>query len=358
MNNKILLSSLIASALLSTSLLCSCSNGQKNESQIPQVRLAAAQMSVGEQMNTYPGRTQASETSNASFRVSGTLSSVPVKVGDHVRQGQVIARMDSRDYEVQLKAVTAEYESTKAECERIIALYGDNGTSQNNYDKARYGLEQITMKYQHAKDQVADCVLRAPFDGYVQSVFHEDFETVSAGMPIVGLFASMGVEVVIYIPAAEYMRSADFSRFHASFNILPDKVFNLRLLTIGQKANANQLYEVRLLLEDADKQITPGMTAMVDILYKEDGNTPLEIPATAVFEADDKSYVFVYDEASSTIRKTEVRMSIIESNGKIKVVKGLEPGQRVVTAGVHHLTDGQQVVPSASISKTNVGGLL
>ena len=350
--------SMIAIVLLAGCMLCSCSKGQKNENKVPQVRLAYAEMSVGEQMNTYPGRTQASETSNASFRVSGTLASVPVKVGDHVRQGQVIARMDSRDYEVQLKAVTAEYESTKAECERIIALYGDNGTSQNNYDKARYGLEQITMKYQHAKDQVADCVLRAPFDGYVQTVFHESHETVSAGMPIVGLFASKGVEVVIYIPAVEYMRATDFSRFHASFDVTPGKVYNLRLLTIGQKANANQLYEVRFLLEDADKLITPGMTAMVDILYKEEGIIPIEIPTTAVFAEGDQSYVFVYDEVSSTIRKTEVRMSIIESNGMVKVVKGLEAGQRVVTAGVHHLTDGQQVVPSATISKTNVGGLL
>ena len=353
------LSLFLISLLASVMMLSSCdSNKQKTESQVPLVRLATVQLSYGEKQNSYPGRTQASETSNAAFRVSGTLSSVPVKVGDHVRQGQVIARMDSRDYEVQLAAVTAEYESIKAECERIIALYGENGTSQNNYDKARYGLEQITMKYQHAKDQVADCVLRAPFDGYVQTVFHEGHETVSAGMPIVGLFASKGVEVVIYIPAVEFMRATDFSRFHASFDVTPGKVYNLRLLTISQKANANQLYEVRFLLEDADKLITPGMTAMVDILYKEEGIIPIEIPTTAVFAEGDQSYVFVYDEASSTISKTEVRMSIIESNGMVKVVKGLEAGQRVVTAGVHHLTDGQQVVPSATISKTNVGGLL
>ena len=358
MNRKFGFVSLIVVVLLTASLLCSCGNGQKADVQVPQVRLATAQLSTTEQHNSYPGRTQASESSNASFRVSGTLASVPVKVGDYVRQGQVIARMDSRDYEVQLNAVTAEYESTKAECERIIALYGDNGTSQNNYDKARYGLEQITMKYQHAKDQVADCVLRAPFDGYVQSVFHESHETVSAGMPVVGLFAKKGVEVVIYIPAVEYMRADDFSRYHASFSVTPGKIFNLRLLTIGQKANANQLYEVRLLLEDVDNLITPGMTAMVDIFYKEEGAIPIEIPSTAVFAEGDQSYVFVYDEASGIIRKTAVRMSIIESNGMVKVVKGLEAGQRVVTAGVHHLTDGQQVVPSATISKTNVGGLL
>ena len=343
---------------IAVALLCSCGSKQQEQEHVPSVRLATAQSSLGMRQNSYPGRTQASETSSASFRVSGTLESVPVKVGQHVSKGQVLARMDSRDYEVQLRAITAEYESTKAECERIIALYQDNGTSQNNYDKARYGLEQITMKYQHAKDQVEDCVLRAPFDGYVQSVLHESHETVAAGMPVVTLFASKGVEVVIYVPAVEYMRADDFSRFHASFDVMKGKIYQLRLLTIGQKANANQLYEVRLLLEDADKQITPGMTAMVDIIYKEEGELPVEIPASSLFEEGDLSYVYVYDEAAGQLRKTEVRVSVLCSNGNVQVIKGLEAGQKVVSAGVHHLKDGQQVQPAATISKTNVGGLL
>lgn len=340
-------------------LLSSCDTQQKKtETPLPSVRLATVQVSAGSQKNSYPGRTQAAETSNAAFRVSGTLASVPVKVGQHVRKGQVLARMDSRDYEVQLKAITAEYESTKAECERVIALYEDNGTSQNNYDKARYGLEQITMKYQYAKNQLEDCVLQAPFDGYVQAVLHQSHETIGEGMPVVSLFASNGTEVVIYIPAVEYMRREEFSRFRASFAAMPGKVYNLRLLTISQKANANQLFEMHLLLEDDDNQITPGMTAIVDILYKENDLAPVEIPSSAVFEDNGQNCVYLYDVGSGTIHKTAVRISSLERNGYIRVVKGLDAGQKVVSAGVHHLSDGMQVVPVSKTSKTNVGGLL
>jgi len=341
-------------------LLSSCGKEEQKAPEVPLVRLCTVQESLGVRTNSYPGKTEAAQTSVVAFRVSGTLADVPVKVGQHVRQGQMVARMDSRDYEVQLRATQAEYESVKSECERVMALYADNGTSEIANDKARYGLEQITQKLAHAQDQVADCVLRAPFDGYVQQVLHMGHETVSAGMPVVSLFASHGVEVVIYIPAAEYMRSGSFRRYSATFDVKSGKSYDLKLVSIAQKANANQLYEMRLQLKDPEGEITPGMNTTVEIAYAESDNLPVEVPLSAVFAdgADDQSCVYVYDKESQTVRKTQVRVNYISKSGKMQVLKGLKPGQKIVEAGVHHLTDGQKVMPAQEPSKTNVGGLL
>lgn len=343
---------------IATLMLSSCGEKKQKEQDVPKVRMVTVQTSLSMGKNSFPGRTKASETSSVAFKVSGTLASVPVKIGQHVSKGQVLARMDTRDYEVQLNAIKAEYESIKAECERVIALYKDKGTSQNNYDKARYGLEQITMKYKHAKDELSDCVIRAPFDGYVQAVLHEAYETIGAGMPVVTLFTSGGTEVVINIPAAEYQRVNDFAKFKASFDVLRDETFDLRLLNISQRANASQLYEVHLLIEKADKRITPGMTAMVDVFYKENGELPVEIPAAAVFEIDNRSHVYVYDAASGTLHKREIRVAALQSDGYVRVVKGLKAGEKIAALGVHMLKDGQKVKPAVNVSKTNIGGLL
>ncbi|MDO4497231.1 MAG: efflux RND transporter periplasmic adaptor subunit [Bacteroidales bacterium] len=342
-------------AVLATLLAVGCSSNKNGSQPLPIVRLSTVQMVSGMRHNSYPGTTQAAQESQVAFKVAGTLERIAVKEGDHVRQGQVLAVMDSRDYVVQLNAVKAEYESVSRECERIIALYNDRGTSANNYDKARFGLEQITQKLQHAQDQVNDCVIRAPFDGYVQSIYRKAHETVGAGMPVVGLFGSKGIEVVINIPVVEYNRQQEFENFTASFSV-PDETLPLKLISIGQKANANQLYEMRLLLPDAPKEITPGLTTHVNIRYKEQGNIPMEVPRTAVFEEDEKTFVYVY--ADSTLHKTEVRVNFLTSQGTVHVVKGLEAGQRVVSAGVHSLNDGQKVRPEAPRTKTNVGGLL
>lgn len=345
---------MVAIAILAI-FVSACGNDDSNSQQLPSVRLATVQMSKGVQQNSYPGKTRAMDDSQVAFKVAGTIESVPVKIGDFVRKGQIIAKMDSRDYMVQLTATKAEYESTKAECERIIALYNDKGTSANNYDKARYGIEQITQKLKHAKDQVEYCVLRAPFDGYVQTIYHEAHETVGAGMPVIGMFSNSGVEVVINIPVAEFNRKDSFAGLTASFST-PECTLPLKLINLSHSANANQLYEMRLRIDGEAKDITPGLTTVVNIRYEDSKDLDIEIPSAAVFADGEKSYVYVYSD--STIRKTEVRVRSLSTTGKMRIIDGIRAGQKVVISGVHSLTDGQRVRPAAAPSKTNVGGLI
>ena len=305
---------------------------------------------------TYPGRTQASEEANVAFRVAGTLLRVTVKEGDRVRRGQVIARMDDRDYRVQLTAAEAEYTQIKAEAERVMALYADSVATANNYDKARYGLEQITQKLQHCRDQVEDCVLRAPFDGYVQTILRESHETVSAGMPIISLIGDGQTEVIINIPASENLRREQFASFTARFDVLPDEQFPLQLLSIARQANINQLYEVRLGLQGRHPQITPGMSTMVQLSYQNDGAKSICIPLSAIHHSGDTSSVFVY--ADGKVRKTGVTLGPVHNNGTVEVLSGLNIGDQIVISGVNTLSDGEAVRPAAPPSKTTVGGLL
>lgn len=348
-------------------LFVACGQKEQAPAEAPLVRLTQVQQVSESAHTSYPGRTQAINTSNVAFRVSGTLAQVKVKEGDAVHAGQVIATMDDRDYKVQYAATEAEYLQVKADCERVIALYEDGSATAQQYDKARYGLEQITAKFQHAKDQLADCQLKAPYNGYIQTVLHESHETVSAGMPIVSLFCSNGVEIVINIPASEYVQADLFGSYSASFDVLPNQTFPLKLISIAQRANANQLYEVRLLLEnngsnrETVRKITPGMTALVDIQFKEGSESPVEIPTGAVFHKGDQSYVYVFEaqgDGKGVIRQTPVAVASLKSAGTMKVLSGLHIGQQVVESGVHHLTDGQQVRPNPTPSKENVGGLL
>ena len=305
---------------------------------------------------TYPGRTQASEEANVAFRVAGTLLRVTVKEGDHVRRGQVIARMDDRDYRVQLAAAEAQYTQVKAEAERVISLYADSVGTANNYDKARYGLQQMEQKLQHCLDQVDDCLLRAPFDGYVRSVLREAHETVGAGMPVVSLIGDGQTEVIINIPASENLRRDQFASFSARFDVLPDEQFPLQLLSIARQANVNQLYEVRLGLQGRHPQITPGMSTMVQLSYQSDGNKLICVPLSAIRHTDDTSSVFVY--ADGKVHKTSVTLGHVHNNGTVEVLTGLRDGEEIVVSGVNALTDGETVRPTAKPSKTNVGGLL
>lgn len=346
-------------------LMTACSKQEEAPVSAPLVRLTTVHQVSAAAHASYPGRTKAAQTANVSFRVSGTIDKVLVKDGDPVRAGQVIAMMDDRDYRVQLSAIEAEYNQIKADCERVIGLYQDGSTTAQNYDKARYGLEQITAKYNHAKDQLADCQLKAPFNGYVQNVLHENDETVMAGFPIVSMFCSNSLEVEINIPASEFINKDQFASFRVSFDVVPGQTFPLKLISIAQRANANQLYEVRLLLENSGenkdilKMVTPGMVALVDIEYADRGAAPVEIPSGAVFRKGGYSFVYTYvpDGEEGSIRQTPIYVTSLRSEGSM-VVTGLEVGSKIVECGVHHLSDGQRVRPNPTPSNDNVGGLL
>ena len=351
--SRIKFNSFIAAAVL---LLAACSNEKKSVSAEPLVILQTVSNDNTARMTTYPGRTRAGEEAKVSFRVAGTVERVLVDEGQHVRRGQVIARLDSRDYMVQLSAVEAEYTQVKAEAERVMALYADSATTANNYDKARYGLQQITQKLQHCRDQMDDCVLRAPFDGYVLTVMHDEHENVSAGMPVISLLGDGNTEVVINIPAAENLRRDKFASFSAHFDLLPGTDFPLQLLSIAPQANVNQLYEVRLLMEGSHPQITPGMSAIVRLTYSTEGEHMINVPLSAVKRLGDAATVFVYDKGK--VHTTPVQLGSLHSNGTVDVTSGLKAGDQIVISGIHTLSNGQAVRPAPQPSKTNVGGLL
>lgn len=337
----------------------SCGNKQTEETSMANVRLFMVKNTDTVLAQEFPGRVKAAEEVSLAFKLSGTLMNVCVEEGSKVSKGQLIAEIDPRDYQVQLDAVKAEYLSVKSEAERVMALYADSVSTADAYDKARYGLQQIAAKYENARNQLADTKIYSPFNGYVQNRLFDPPTVVAAGMPVVMLVSEGKQEIEINIPASTYVRRDEIASFSASFDFIPNEKIPLSLISIAPKANANQLYTVRLALpQGMSSHLSPGMNTMV---YMEASNTAdgnMEIPSTALFKKDEKSCVWVYNEKEGTIRLRVVSVKQLHTNGMAIIAQGLSIGEYVVSAGVHKLTDNQKVKPMAEDSETNVGGLL
>jgi multidrug resistance efflux pump len=109
----------------------------------------------------------------------------------------------------------------------VIELHKRGSVTPNEYDKAVYGLQQISAKYDAHKNALADVKLTAPFDGYVQQRFYGAGETVGAGMPVLSMREATTPEVEINIPSSEFIRRGEFDEFTCTVNIYPDKVYSL-----------------------------------------------------------------------------------------------------------------------------------
>lgn len=341
-------------------LLTACKNGQTNPETIKTVKLATVQTFGHNRTDTYPGRVKASSEINLAFRISGPITRIHVREDEQVRRGQVLAEMDARDYEIQLSATEAEYAQVKAEAERVMRLYEKESVSENDYDKAVAGLQQITAKYEAHKNALADTKLTAPFDGYVQKRFYNRDETVAAGMPVLSVISRESPEIITYIPATEYLKRADFETFTATFDIYPGVEFPLQLLSIAHKANLNQLYAVRFALKPGKDlpMPTPGLSATVNIGLKKGNGNFVSIPLSALFESGGKPGVWVYNETEGTVGLRQVTVEEIHTEGFVTLSAGLQPGEKIVAAGTNYLTEGQRVKPvSQAFTNQNGEGL-
>ena len=312
---------------------------------------------------SYPGKIKSSEDIDIAFQVSGTIQKVLVNAGSKVNKGDLLAYLDPTDYTYQLSATEAEYNGIKGNAERIITLYEKGSVSKSDYEKAVYGLEQITATLNAHKKALADTRIYAPFNGYIQKKHFNSNETVAAGFPVVSLFNQNALEVEIHIPATDYLRRNEFKDFYCTIDRDPKIKYPLKLISINQKANLNQLYTVRLACIPQPQATlpTPGMTATINIKRSTESSIDSQltlIPLSSIKETDGNCTVWVYNPEKEQINTREVKILQIKRNGTVIISEGLNPGEIVVSAGVNYLKENQQVKVIKPISDTNKGGLL
>ncbi len=344
--------------------LFSCGNKeQKQEQKTKLVEVLEVASTNSARVVSFPGKVKAGQEADVAFRISGPIAKIYVKEGQKVRKGQVLAKMDDRDYQLQLSATTAEYKRIKSEVDRVVKLYEQQSVTANEYDKAVFGLKQITAKLNAHKNALNDVYLRAPFSGYIsgKALFREG-ELVKAGMPVLSLNGGKDCVVEINIPASQFLNREEFADYYATFSVFPNKEFQLKDPSVDSKANLNQLYKMSFrLVKQADEkqQPTAGMTTMVHIKMKAGQTQALTLPNTAVFEKEGKSFVWLVKGEGDELHIEAKAVHIVEilRDGTVACT-GLEGKVRIVSAGVHKLQDGEAVRPIPEKSATNVGGLL
>jgi RND family efflux transporter MFP subunit len=307
----------------------------------------------------YPGKIKSASDINLSFRVAGPIEELNIREGDRVEKGEVVARIDSRDYKIQLEATEAKYREVKAEVERITALYKKNKVSENNYDKAVSGLKQIRAKYNAHKNALEDTKLRAPFSGHINKIYFDAGEIVDAGMPVVSLIDAGQYEIVTHLSANDYLKKDNFTSFTCRSANAPGQEWTLELRNIGSQANLNGLYPAYFRFKPGKQEaIFPGMSAEIIIKYSADEKNIFEIPSSAIFNEGDLSKVWIFNHKDSTITAQTVKIVKIHSSGSAIISGELLEQESIISAGVHSLREGQKVKPLPEVSDTNVGKLM
>jgi RND family efflux transporter MFP subunit len=305
----------------------------------------------GGAMRTYPGRVDASERVDLSFRVGGPLIELPIDKGQDVSARDVLARIDPRDYVIRIQEARAQFVKADADFTRFQTLYEREAASLADLELARSQRDVAQARLEDAHANHGDTYLRAPFDGVIADIYVDNFEKVQPNQPVLSLIDLRSIDIVVDLPEFAVARAsrATTIKLTGSFDVAPGQVFPLTFKEIAAQADPRtQTYEVTLTMPQPEGvNILPGMTARVEAVItglEDADDVPVTIPSIAVVPADaGGQFVWVVDESTMTVSRRDVEIGEVTGEREIYVLSGLAIGDRIAVAGVHQLREGMKV---------------
>jgi RND family efflux transporter MFP subunit len=291
------------------------------------------------------------------FRVPGKIVTRVVNVGDRVEVGQVIARLDETDLRLAETAARAAVAAARSRRDmandnleranvllpKAIISQAAHDTRRNELNAAAAALDSAEAQLRQAANAVDYATLKADKAGIVTSVTGEPGQVVAAGQAIVSLAQSGETEIAVAVPEGDAARLSIGQLVEASLWAGPPRVrVDGRIREIaGQADPASRTYAVRVAVERPPQAMRLGMTATVALTLEHE-TSAVVVPLTALTESDGGTVAFIVDAVNKVVRKTAVDIGGVGEHG-VQIVRGLQIGDMVVSAGVQFLRDGMHV---------------
>ena len=343
-------------ALSAVTLLAACQRAQ--EAPAPEIRPVRA-ITIGERQGgdtvALTGTVQAQTEVNLSFRVDGRMVERRVDVGETVRRGQVIARLDPQNEESGLQAARAQATAAQARLvearnhfARMKDLITDNSVSRTQYDQAEAMLRTAESGVEGAQSQVALAQNRLGYTtlvsdvaGVVTAVGPEPGEVVGAGRMVVQVAREGARDAVFDVPARVKDAAPANARIAVTLVSDPKVTATGMVREVAPRADPiTGTFRVRVRLADPPPAMRLGTTVAGRISLA--GAPTIEVPPSAVTRSDRQASVWIVDPKTGTVAARPIEIRSSDPN-RVEVASGLKPGDVVVTAGVHALRSGQKV---------------
>ncbi|MFA6929563.1 MAG: efflux RND transporter periplasmic adaptor subunit [Lentisphaeria bacterium] len=315
-----------------------------------------------EQPDLYlPGQARANDEVQLSFEVPGQIIEKKVIRGQKVRKGEVLMRLDARDYANKLKEAQAALDRSKAHFDRISKALAAQAVSQEDFSNAQAAYQSSTASFDIARKALDSTELLASFDGVIADIFVDNFMTVATNTPILSLQDISEVQVEVNVPeryvvnAPRGILKQDGLNAYAVFDSIPNQKFAISFKEFTPTANSStQTYLASFVMPSpTDVLILPGMTATIVVPGKsrwvlEAPVQGIAVPAVAV-GVDSQGGHFVWllqaeekEKDLYSVHKRSVQVGERQDT-TIAVLTGLEANERIAAAGVTLLSEGQQV---------------
>lgn len=348
---------LIPSLVVALAAVTSCSTDDAEQTREPParpVKLLTLSAASDLQTSRYPAVVSAGRFGELSFQVGGLIEEVAVVEAQEVNEGDLIARLDQRDFQSNVASARSQFRNAEDEYQRAVRLVQEDAMARSVLEQRQAQRDVARAQLDTAEKALEDSVLRAPFSGVVAQVPIRERETVAAGQPIAALIDVGSLEVTVDLPARVITESQEVED-RGSVVIL-EAAPDTRIVATFKEADlladtASQTYGVTFSFEPPeDRVVLPGMNAIVELSSARRSDASAgsrkSVPVSAIASDGTSTYVWVVDQESMTVSRRDV--TVADGIGEYAIVtEGLAPGDTIATAGASFLAEGMQVRPWA-----------
>ena len=329
---------------------------------IPLVRTTKISSTDAAQNYTYSGEVCGRYESQLAFQVGGKIVKRNVDLGKRVQAGEPLMQLDPQDIRQTVNINSAQVYSAESQLKlaennlaRYRRLYEQNAISrmqyeqsQSAYDVAVAAVRQASAQEIQGGNQLDYTTLYADRDGVIAGIDAEVGQVVGAGQGIVSVVSDGEREVEINVPENRIGDVRQAGQVRITFWALPDIVTEGKIREISPFADkVTRTYKIRISLLNAPPEVKLGMTATV-ALSGAGQQAAVYIPLSAIYQEKDSPFVWVVNGDVVNLRPVTLGSF---GDAKVQVLAGLNPGDLVVTAGVHRLEEGQKVRTTGGVGQ-------
>ena len=318
------------------------------------VQVQRVTFAPADESREFAGVVRARYETDLGFRVAGKIVARLVNVGDRVRAGDAVARLDPRDLQLQVESADAELTAATSNLAqaaadelryqnlrtRGYAAVADYERKKAAKDEAEGRMERAQRALDLAHNQLAYTDLKADADGVITATLAEAGQVVAIGQAVARLAHRGEMEAVVALPET---RLSEARQSDASVRLWsdPNRRFSARLRELSPQADAaTRTYAARFTIENPDDTVALGMTATV-VLSRPADTMIAKVPLAAILNRGTGPTVFRVDDRGMLERRTVTVSSFNEVAALI--TSGIEDGDEIVTLGVQMLEAGQKV---------------
>ena len=318
------------------------------------VRVASVEKKVVSEQISLIGTTEAIATSIVASERAGVVENFPVKAGDFVKKGQLLASLQATEVKLRLKSyqadkqrVGANLQSAEKELKRLRKLRAANSISETEFDTAHFAYQAISKSYLRSQAeidllnyQITQSEVFAPFSGFVAEEHTQVGEWIPSGGPVVTLIDIAQILVTVDVPERFAVKISDDSTVRVLIRSLSESLFPGAIYAILHQGNPNtRTIPIRVRIENPAHHVRAGMEAQVAFGLG-DKKEVLLVPKDAVVTSGNNRLVYAVIEGKAVPMGVQLQGYY---GGDVAVTGNLKPGMAVVIRGNERLRPGQAV---------------